>query len=53
MKGRFQSIENKRRVRGAAGAPADDAPGEDVNHERDMDEPVSSADIGEIVVHWA
>ena len=66
MKGLFQSIENKCRVRGAAGAPCghpkeicvqitqgNDAPGKDVNYESDIDEPVPSADIGEIVVHWA
>ena len=44
----FKGIGDKGRMRGAAGAPTNDATGEDINDESDMDEPVPCADIGEI-----
>ena len=65
MKGMFQSIENKSRVRGAAGAPCchpkeicvqitqgNDAPGEAVNHEGHVNKACPSRDIRKIPDPW-
>ena len=51
MDGLFQSIEHKCRVRGAAGAPTDDAAGEDINNEGHANEACPSRDVSKIARH--
>src|SRR5690554_5530377 len=44
----FQRIENQFGMHGTRHAPAGDAPGKYVDHERDVDEARPGSDIGEI-----
>src|SRR5690606_28986439 len=46
--GLFQCIENQIGTRRTRGPPADDAPGEDVNHEGDIDKATPGRDVGEV-----
>ena len=44
----FQRIEHEPGMRGAAGAPADDASGEGVDDEGDVDKALPGGNVGEI-----
>lgn len=48
VKGLFEGIEDQAGMSRSAHSPADDASGESVDHEGDVDEALPSADVGEI-----